>query len=205
VTEPLPLPGSRDVRGSLDSADREDTDTVVVACPPHPQMRGDRHDGRLTAVSDCLTAAGIDCLRFDYGPWDEGYGERTDAENAVFWAAERYDRVGIFGFSFGGAIALLTAASDSGHHLGAVSALAPAARLTEDLDAAAALDSLTVPVQVVYGERDDTADWEPVVERARELDYLVEGLSADHFFVGQQDKIGNRVCAFFSDALLDEP
>jgi alpha/beta superfamily hydrolase len=167
-------------------------------------MRGDRHDGRLTAVSDCLTAAGVDCLRFDYGPWDEGYGERTDAENAVAWAAESYDAVGIFGFSFGGAIALLTAASDGGHHLGAVSALAPAARLTEDLDAAAALASITVPVQVVYGERDDTADWEPVVDRAGELGARVEELPADHFFVGQQEKAGDRVCGFFTDALPDD-
>jgi alpha/beta superfamily hydrolase len=208
VTEALPIPGSRDVPASLDSAGDSDTadtagetDSVVVACPPHPQMRGDRHDGRLTAVSDCLTAAGVDCLRFDYGPWDEGYGEQTDAENAVSWATDRYDRVALFGFSFGGAIALLTAASDGGDSLNAVSALAPAARLTEDLDAAAALDSITVPVQVVYGERDDTAEWEPVVERARELDYLVEGLPADHFFVGQQDKAADRVCAFLTDQL----
>jgi predicted NAD/FAD-dependent oxidoreductase len=76
--------------------------------------------------------------------------------------------------------------------------------LTEDLDAAAALASITVPVQVVYGERDDTADWEPVVDRAGELGARVEELPADHFFVGQQEKAGDRVCGFFTDALPDD-
>jgi len=193
VTDSFPVPGSRDVRASLDT---RGADAVVVACPPHPQMRGDRHDSRLTAVSDALAAEGIDCLRFDYGPWDEGYGERTDAENAVAWATDEHDRAALFGFSFGGAIALLTAASTGA--VGAVSALAPAARLTADLDAAAALDDVDVPVQVVYGERDDTADWRPVVDRAHGPGYAVEGLAADHFFLGQREEAAERVCSFLA-------
>ncbi|MCO8267618.1 alpha/beta hydrolase, partial [Haloferax sp. AB510] len=119
MTETILVPGGRDVRATLDRA-REDgadgtddaadrVDTVVVACPPHPQHQGHRGDARLVAVSDALTARGADCLRFDYGPWDEGYGERADTLRAVEWAAERYDRVGLFGFSFGGAMALLAA------------------------------------------------------------------------------------------------
>ncbi|PSP44947.1 alpha/beta hydrolase [Halobacteriales archaeon QH_6_66_25] len=179
MTERIRIPGRRDVRASLDSADTAagEAESVVVACPPHPQMRGDRHDSRLQGVSDAVTGRGIDCLRFDYGPWDEGRGERTDVRNALAWAAERYDRVGLFGFSV-------------------LSALAPAAQVADDGDVVAALDHIQCPVQVVYGERDDTADWEPVVERARALGYEVVGLPADHFFVGQQAKAADRVCAF---------
>ena len=77
-----------------------------------------------------------------------------------------------------------------------LSALAPAAQVADDGDVVAALDRIECPVQVVYGERDDTADWEPVVERARALGYEVVGLPADHFFVGQQAKAADRVCAF---------
>ncbi|MUW15666.1 alpha/beta hydrolase, partial [Halorubrum sp. CBA1125] len=146
MSETVLIPGGRDVRASLDLAASDDggsdavagagSDAVVVACPPHPRQGGHRGDERLVAASDALAARGIDCLRFDYGEWDEGYGETTDADAAVGWAAERYDRVGLFGFSFGGTVALVTAAARP--ELAGVCALAPTARLNPDADAVAA-------------------------------------------------------------------
>ncbi|WP_435176055.1 alpha/beta hydrolase [Halorussus sp. AFM4] len=199
-SEDLPIPGGRDVRATLDAPEGADPDAVVVACPPHPQHRGHRGDKRLTAVSEALAAEGVACLRFDYGDWDEGYGEREDARNALRWARDRYDRAGIFGFSFGGAIAALAAATVDPQP-DAVSLLAPASRLADDLDAAAALTDVEAPVQVVYGTRDDTADWRPLVERARELDCEVVEMSADHFFVGQHGKVADRVSGFLVEHL----
>jgi len=198
MSKRIRIPGGRDVRASLDSATAADTDAgaVVVACPPHPQMGGDRHDSRLQGVSDAVTEAGVDCLRIDYGPWDEGRGERTDVRRALAWAADQYGRLGLFGFSFGGTIALLAAVPEGEWPAPDVlSVLAPGAGLT-DVDVVAALDGIRCPVQVVYGERDDTADWEPVIERARELGYAVEAFPAGHFFVGQQAKAADRVCEF---------
>lgn len=216
------VPGTRDVRGTLDrSSEPEATnsDSIVVACPPHPEYGGNRGDSRLRAVSDRLTAAGIDCLRFDYGPWDEGYGERSDAENAVRWAADRYERVGLFGFSFGGTITIVTAADHDGAI--AASALAPTARLDAEIDAVEALDRIDVPIQIVYGTRDTTADWRPVVDRARDLlddrtpkasedrsgvdsngptIDLVE-FEADHFFVGQTRKVAAPIGSFFESTV----
>ncbi|HET7325140.1 MAG TPA: CocE/NonD family hydrolase [Halococcus sp.] len=192
------LPGGRDVRGTLDADDSENIERLVVACPPHPQQGGTRSDQRLTAVSDALREKGIVCLRFDYGEWDEGHGEQADVKNAVEWAHERADRVGLFGFSFGATMALLAATEIE--ELGAVCALAPDSG-QGDLDAVAALDGIDFPVKILYAERDSTADWEPVVERARELDIEVEGLSADHFFLGQSEKVAERVVAFFDEQL----
>ncbi|MFC4447632.1 alpha/beta hydrolase [Halorussus aquaticus] len=199
-SEDLPIPGGRDVRATLDTPASDDADAVVVACPPHPQHRGHRGDARLTAVSEFLTDRGVACLRFDYGDWDEGYGEREDARNALRWARDRYDRVGIFGFSFGTAVAAL-AASTVEPQPDAVSLLAPTDRLAEDLDTVAALDDIEAPVQVVYGTRDDTVNWKPVVERARELEYDVVELSADHFFVGQHAKVADAVGGFLAEEL----
>jgi hypothetical protein len=195
--ETVLIPGGRDVRATLDGGG--EAEAVVVECPPHPQHRGHRGDERLTAVSDALGDRGVDALRFDYGPWDRGHGETSDALNAVNWATTRYDRIGIFGYSFGGAIAVL-AAAESGR-VDAVSALAPASRLAIDLDAAAALGDVTVPVQVVYGTRDETAEWQPLVERARERGDEVVEMSADHHFVGQAGKIGGTVAEFFAERL----
>ncbi|WP_418282809.1 alpha/beta hydrolase [Halorubrum sp. DTA98] len=211
------IPGGRDVRATLDRAplptDVEDlegsagvpspsSDAIVVACPPHPLHRGHRGDERLVAVSDALVESGIDCLRFDYGAWDEGYGESTDADNAVAWALERYDRVGLFGFSLGGCVALVTAANRP--ELAAVCALAPTAELGPDVDAVAALPSIVdhgIPARIVYGTRDDTAEWRPVIERATELDVETVGIESDHFFVGRTGDVATAVAEFLAPAL----
>ncbi|TKX77931.1 alpha/beta hydrolase [Halorubrum sp. SD626R] len=206
MTDTVLIPGGRDVRASLDTAasDGSRSDRVIVACPPHPQQRGHRGDERLVAVSDALTDRGIDCLRFDYGDWDEGYGESTDADEAVAWAVERYDRVGLFGFSFGGTVALVAAASRPG--LAGVCALAPTARLNPDVDAVSALaevDRLGVPARICYATRDSTADWRPVVERAEELGIETIAFESDHFFVGRAGEVGEAVAAFFRPRLGD--
>jgi alpha/beta superfamily hydrolase len=167
-----------------------------------------------------VTAAGVDCLRIDYGDWDEGYGERTDVSNAVAWARERYDRVGLFGFSFGGTLSLLVAANADGGGgasgnggggassrdaapVDAVAALAPTARIDEALDATAAVAALDCPVLVVAGTRDDVADWEPVVEAVERADGAVVSLAADHFFVGQAQKAADRVASWLVPTLTD--
>lgn len=196
------VPGGRDVRASLDRADGDAT-ACVVACPPHPQHRGHRGDERLRAVADDLTARGVDCLRFDYGDWDEGYGERADVRAAVDWARERSDRVGLFGFSFGATLSLVVAgeATETGRRVDAVAALAPTARIADDLDAVAAVPEVDAPTLVVSGTRDDVADWEPVVEAAETAGVETASLPADHFFVGQSGKVADRVAGWLPDAL----
>lgn len=188
----IAIPGARDVRATLDGG--SEADAVVVACPPHPQFGSSRSDHRLTAVSDALGRADLACLRFDYGPWDEGRGERRDATDALTWAREKFDSVGLFGYSFGAEIAL-RAAGDVTPPPSAVSALAPPANAVD------VLDDISCPVQVLYGERDDTVDWEPVVSRARELDIDVSSLAADHHFVGQGARVGADVASFFVNFL----
>lgn len=194
MTEKVRVPGARDVRGTIDGGD---ADAVVVACPPDPRQRGHRGDPRLTAVGDALVDRGVDCLRIDYGDWDEGYGECEDARNAVRFAADRYDRVGLFGYSFGGAVALIAAGTVS-TPVFAVSTLAPADRLADDLDAAAAVDDVDAPVQVIYGSRDDVIDAERVAERVRARGGSVEELSADHFYVGKHDRVGAMAATFLA-------
>ncbi|WP_255191820.1 alpha/beta hydrolase [Natronobeatus ordinarius] len=197
------IPGGRDVRGTLEEPDSDATPAaIVVACPPHPQHGGNRRDRRLRAVSEALTERGIACLRIDYGEWDEGYGEREDVRNAIRWADDRYDRVGVFGFSFGASQSILASATVD-REVAAIAALAPTASLGSALKVVPALADLEsgTPVQVLYGERDTTVDWEPVVERARALDGEVISCSADHFFVGQDAKVAREVGDFFGRTL----
>ncbi|WP_435099904.1 CocE/NonD family hydrolase [Halarchaeum sp. P4] len=194
--ETVLVPGARRVEATRD-APEDGAAACVVACPPHPRMGGHRGDGRLTAVSDYCTERGVACLRVDYGEWDDGYGEREDARNALRWAAERYDRVGLYGFSFGGGVAAL-AAADVDVSVDALALLAPVSAVGDELDAAAAIRDIdpSTPVCVVYGERDDTADWQGVVDAVRERGGPVRALNADHSFVGQQDAVAEEVGSF---------
>jgi alpha/beta superfamily hydrolase len=204
-TQTLPIPGTRRVEASLDLPEGVESETMgpcVTACPPHPEFGGNRGDRRLRAVSDALQAAGIATCRFDYAEWDQGYGEREDARNTIRWAAERADQVGCFGYSFGGAIATLATATVD-VPVEVLSVLAPASHVRDDLAAATALADVDCPVQVVYGERDETADWEPLVEAARRRGDTVVALAADHHFVGQQDLVCETVVPFI-DATIGE-
>jgi hypothetical protein len=188
----IAIPGGRDVRAIHDGD--EDAEAVVVACPPHPQYGGSRSDQRLRAVSAALENREVACLRFDYGPWDEGRGERRDAGNALAWADDRFAAVGLFGYSFGAEIAL-RAAGDADPAPAAVSALAPPAEAVD------ALDDVPCPTQICFGERDDTVDSTPVAERGRALEMQVESLPADHHFVGQTDRVAGLVADFFENLL----
>ncbi|THE66852.1 alpha/beta hydrolase [Salinadaptatus halalkaliphilus] len=197
------IPGNRDVRATHAQPGTE-TNVIVVAAPPHPQHGGSRHDGRLVTLAETLTDSGIACLRFDYGAWDEGYGECEDVCSAVWWAAERYERVGLFGYSFGATLALLAAADlETDGEIDAVSALAPTARLAADLDALEALEVLEVPVQIQYGERDTSVEWEPIVDRATDRGDDVSERSAGHFFAGQEAPVADAAQEFFERTLMD--
>jgi alpha/beta superfamily hydrolase len=198
MSESVVIPSDRDVRGSLDSPEG---DACVVACPPHPQMGGNRSDPRLQAVSDALDCA---CLRFDYGAWDEGPGELADTRDAYAWARQRYDSVGLFGYSFGGCLALVAAARESEAEWPpfAVAALAPADRITDDIDAVAAIEDIDCPMAVVYGERDTTVDAEAVAAAVEKRGGTVDAMSADHHFVGQAAKVGKRVGEFFREVRM---
>lgn len=188
------MPGPRAVEATLDEPD-DGAETCIVACPPHPQYGGHRGDRRLGAISDYLVERGIAVLRFDYGSWDEGRAEREDAKRALAWAAERFDRVGLVGFSFGGAMAAAAAATTD-LALCVTVLLAPAAQVEADLGAAAAIAGIDAPLRVVHGTRDSTAEWEPYVEAATERGASIVALAADHFFVGQAAKVGAAVGEF---------
>ena len=222
MSDPVFLPGGRDARGTLDTAvegagsrppgaDGSTADACVVACPPHPHHGGHRGDRRLRAVAADLNAHGVDCLRLDYGPWDGGRGERADASAAVEWAGRRYERVAVFGYSLGGAVAVAAAAH--GADVVAVAALAPparvgAARETESgdpggIDTAAALSTLpaSLSVGVLSGARDDVVDVGPVVDCVRERGGVVREFDADHAFLGLESEVAAAVVEVLRPAL----
>jgi len=120
--------------------------------------------------------------------------------NALASAREDHDPVGVFGYSFGARMALL-AAADAEPQPATLSVVAPPAATGREFDPVTALGELACPVQVIYGERDTTVNWEPVVERAREREDTVSSIPGDHFFVGQVERIAGRVSEFLAAEL----
>ncbi len=181
----------------------DDADACVVACPPHPQMGGSRTDARLRAVGDALADRDVACLRIDYGPWDGGRAEQGDVRDALVWAREAYERVGLFGYSFGAGVGLLaTVAADPAPM--AVAVYAPPATIVADGDIVGAVETLDdrgIPGLVTYGERDSTVDWEPVVDAAEAAGWQTEAVPADHFAVGQQDRVATLAGEYLTNAL----
>lgn len=198
-TERLVLSGHRDLQCAIDMPSGT---SVVVACPPHPRHGGDRRDRRLNALAQELAASGIATLRFNYGPWDDGVGEREDARRAIAFAADRFPSVGVYGYSFGAAMAVFAATEST--TVDAVSLLSPDAIVVDELA------EISGPLQISYGERDDTVTWRPVVERARALNERgrsppidIVAWEADHHFVGQHEKVASTTKNFFVSHLTE--
>lgn len=187
------VPGGRDVRGTLSEVD---ADRAVVACPPHPQYGGDRRDARLRSIDAALERHDIACLRIDYGQWASGRGEQADAVAATEWLGERFESVGLCGYSFGAAVAIRAPAE-----VAATVAVAPPAGLIGTDDVVTALEEVSCPLLVCYGERDDTVDWQPVVERARELEVETIEFASGHFFGGCERELADEVATFLDRTL----
>jgi len=188
VGESVVLSGSRPIRAVHDQAG---SSGLIVACPPDPRAGGSRSDARLRAVSQALTDRGIDCLRI-------AYGDRTtalmDTERALEWSRDRYEQVGLFGYSFGGGVAI-TVAGALPSPIACVSVAAPAVE---------AVDTRTIagPLQVIIGEQDRTVksvpDWLAAAATSQET------FPTGHGFAGVQDALGAAVGQFVTQA-FDAP
>ncbi len=186
--EAVVLPGSRPIRAVHDQAG---SSGLIVACPPDPRAGGSRSDARLRAVSEALTNRGIDCLRIAYG--DQTTALR-DAERALEWGQDRYKQIGLFGYSFGGSVAI-TIASAPPVPIACVSVAAPA---VDEVGSR----TIAGPLQVITGDQDRTVesvpDWLAATATSQ------EALPTGHGFSGVRDALGAAVGQFVAQ-VFDAP
>jgi len=202
VSETVLIPGGRDVRATLDTAASDGggdatgngsrADAVVVACPPHPQQRGHRGDERLTAVSNALTDRGSTAFG---STTVTGTKDTARALTPTTRSAGRSSGTSASGCS----------ASRSGDGRARHGGVPPRTRRGLRARADRATEPRrgrscgprrsyrsSVPTRILYATRDSTADWEPVVERAKELGIETIGFESDHFFVGRAGDVGRK-------------
>ena len=96
-------------------------EALVVLCHGYTSDRYSR--GRFPAVAQALAAKGISSLAFDFagcGESDDDVltldGQVADLLEALFWARRQgYQRLGVYGHSLGGLVALLAVARAQVH------------------------------------------------------------------------------------------
>ena len=180
----------------------------VVLCHPHP-LYGGRMDNNVTqAVSLALAQQGITALRFNFrgvegseGSFDEGRGESSDALAALDYLASRKEvdssRLGLMGYSFGGAVALSAALYSE--QVKAVAAVSPAGLPTFGDDSTPRLilcgsEDEIIPCEAILAEEEDICG--PQEEGAVEM---VKGV--DHFWWGHEEEVGKYLSSFFQKHL----
>jgi alpha/beta superfamily hydrolase len=179
----------------------------VVVCHPHPQYGGEMNNNVVVPICLALAQASIASLRFNFrgvgasqGKFADGIGEREDVVAAISYLstleAVDKDRIGLCGYSFGGAVSLEVAPAD-----GRVKALA---LISPEISTYVPLKQYTKPKLIVCGGADQFVSIISLQRLAEELpppnDFeLVSG--ADHFWGGYEDKVAARVTAFFVNML----
>jgi alpha/beta superfamily hydrolase len=167
------------------------TRCAVVLCHPHPQFGGSMRAVVVSPLFAELPAHGADCLRFNFrgvegsqGTYDNGIGERVDAQAAVSAQHAAVPGVALvcLGFSFGADVAQhVVDGPDAWVLIAPPLRSEPAPAFTDD----------PRPKLVVLAEHDDfralaeaqaiTSTW-----RATRIE-VVPG--ASHFFVGRQERV----------------
>ena len=179
---------------------------AVAVCHPHPLYGGDMHNSVVVALCRAAAARGIAALRFNFrgvgrseGSFADGVGERADATAALAHLPQLPevdgDKLGVVGYSFGAAVALL-AAGDGLRAVVAVSTPTIARGLSEI--------AIRCPALLVVGEQDQVAPPSRLASLGQAVGPQAELImvpGADHFWWGAEERLSAIVSDFLLHAL----
>jgi uncharacterized protein len=168
---------------------------AALVCHPHPMFGGTLHNKVVFHTMKALNGFGFPVLRFNFrgaglsqGAHDEGRGEVEDVRAGLQWLREQFHLPIIFaGFSFGAAVGLRAACSDTDVEA-MISLGTPVAPVDDRAYDYSFLASCTRPKLFVSGARDQfgpRASLEQLVAALPEPKRLVIIEEADHFFAGR--------------------
>ncbi len=201
--------GDLNLEGSLHLPSDSGRFPGVVICHPHPQYGGDMYNPVVATLADDICAAGIAALRFHFrgvdlseGSFDGGIGEIQDAVEAMEYLSlcDQIDasRIGIAGYSFGAAIALIAASRSSLAQ--AVASVACPSRVFNEMGA----QEILQPKLLILGEHDHDFPLQQFRFQARRYSdpkqvEIIYG--ADHFFGGHVAQVSKLATDFFRHSL----
>ena len=198
----------------------ENATHAALVCHPHPLFGGTLHNKVVFHTMKALNSFGFPVLRFNFrgaglshGEHDEGNGEVEDVRAALHWLDAEFHLPLVFaGFSFGAAVGLRAACSDSrvkaaiavGIPAGPVAARTEVPR-TYSLDF---LRECAKPKLFVSGARDQfgpRATLEALVTSVPEPKKLVLIEGADHFFEGRLRELREAIEQWVKTAISSQP
>lgn len=202
--------GALNLEGRLVSPRRAETGAGVVICHPHPLYGGSMDNNVVYAVSKALAEKGITSLCFNFrgvgrseGLHDDGRGEIDDTLAAIAFLAGCSEidsgRVGLAGYSFGGAVALNAVMQCD--TVKAVAAISP--------PEVPALGSAAWPRLILCGSEDTLVSAISILQQKERITGLdgagvIEVIKgADHFWHRSEEVMATRVASFFQQHLLD--
>jgi uncharacterized protein len=202
---------------ALLNAGASDATHAAVVCHPHPLFGGTLHNKVVFHTMKALNSFGFPVLRFNFrgtglseGEHDYGKGEVEDVRTALEWIDTEYHLPIIFaGFSFGAAIGLRAACSDSRVRavIGLGVPVAPVAGDSEDprVYTFEFLNDCAKPKLFVSGARDQfgpRAKLQALAASVPEPKKLVVIEGADHFFEGRLHELRNAIDTWVKETKL---
>jgi uncharacterized protein len=182
------------LEGLLNTGNDEARHAALV-CHPHPLYGGTMHNKVVFHTAKALNRFGFPVLRFNFrgtglsqGEHDQGVGEIEDVRTALDWLDTEFHLPLIFaGFSFGAAVGLRVACSDS--RVQATIGLGlPMSAVDERNYDFSFLRECEKPRLFISGARDQfgpTSELKKLIESLPEPKKLVLIEGADHFFEGR--------------------
>ena len=174
---------------------------AAVILHPHPSHGGTMHNKVAHTLGRSFVRLGFAALRFNFrgteasdGEYDEGNGERQDAQAAIAWMRAKYPELPFWlaGFSFGAAISVRVATETT---VDGLISVAPAVyRFADGLEG-----QPDCPWLIVQGDEDELVDVDEMIEWVNGLEpgpELVVMSGVEHFFHGRLVDLREAVIEF---------
>lgn len=193
--------GEISLEGILHLPDSESPYPAVVVCHPHPLYGGDMDNNVVVMICQTLVTQSIAALRFNFrgvgrssGKFGGGLEEQDDVKAALDYLNTRREidtgRLGLVGYSFGGAVAFPVAQEDA--RIGKLVLVSPA--LNEG--GWEELRSYSRPKLVFLGDADAVVSYARVKKYCTADKQFQVIAGADHFWWGFEGEIGKRIGDF---------
>jgi alpha/beta superfamily hydrolase len=205
---------------ALLNAGTENATHAALVCHPHPLFGGTLHNKVVFHTMKALNSFGFPVLRFNFrgaglsqGEHDNGEGEVDDVRAALNWLDSEYHLPLVFaGFSFGAAVGLRAACSDS-RVKAAIGVGTPVGPVVADSEVPRTynfefLQQCAKPKLFISGARDQfgpRAKLEALVASLPEPKKLVMIEGADHFFEGRLRELREAIEAWMKEAVSFRP
>ena len=197
------------LEGTLSKPDSDGQYVGVVICHPHPQYGGDMYNNVVEAVYQELENRSITALRFNFRGVGESGGSVADSSGNLDDVGATidylltvdgidHDRIGLVGYSYGGAMVLRYAPNDE--RVKAIATISPAMTPIGN-DPILKYDK---PKYFISGEKDGVVllnKFKYLVDKVAEPKSYRIAAGVDHFWAGHEDVMADDVVSFLVKTL----